>query len=166
LIFRDAKLIALAVLLLLLLVTAGTFYVSHLASRAARVDRAEAATAKIAQEFTDYKTAQTQLDGERAAASRGYRDEIASLRRAVDTRHVPVVRLCPQRPVVLPAAPDPAGRPDNAPAPAGLVSDGVGADSQGSTNIGPALARTLDRADELSAQLRAVLAFSENRLGQ
>ena len=85
-----------------------------------------------------------------AEAVAGYEREIADLRnRPISVRRV---RLCPDpRPGDV-RVPAPAGRTGQGSAPAGVVQPGTGPD------IGPDLYALAGRADELSAQCRAIIA--------
>lgn len=95
----------------------------------------------------------------RDEAQRGYLDEIAKLRTAA--ARVPVVRVCQPRAddPVMPAGQAITASAGKATAPAGVLPAGAASDSAGGRDIGPGLARLVDEADEVSAQLRAVLAY-------
>lgn len=98
------------------------------------------------------------LAAERAAkvaadtASKGYQDELERLRNRPVSREP--IRLCVRSPKVPAVAAAAGPRP---PAPAGgVVSGGNGTDHQEGPDIGPDLRELARRADEVSAQLRAV----------
>lgn len=119
----------------------GWFYVGRLQDRAEAANRLEvqyAALVAVTRE-RERNAAETQAR---------YQTELEGLRagRAAGAR---VIRMC-DAPRSVPAAGGTTGQPDGAPASAGSVPQEPGRD------IGPALYREADRADELSAQLRAL----------
>lgn len=153
--FQDAKLVLAAVALLAL--ASGGFYLSHLQDKAGRFDAEHRARVQTENDFSAYIEVSNRRDAEIAAASQGYQNEISSLRAAIDSRPVPVVRLCP-RPghTSLPQAADSAAGPRNTPAAPGLLPGATGQDNQG-RDVGADLARLMNKADILSAQSRALL---------
>lgn len=83
---------------------------------------------------------------------KGYEQELADLRnRPVSVR---TVRLCPEKPDRDVRVPAPAGGTGPGSAPAGVVQQGNGPNR----DIGPDLYALAGRADELSAQCRAIIA--------
>lgn len=131
--------------ILALVVFAG--FVQHWRDKARRLDL-------VQQEFTDYKALQARSN----AASQGFQDELQKLRADVLRRPTPVVRLCPQSPA--PVATIASGPAEAAPA-AGLVQGSAGLPATQGADIGPGIAALLDRADEISAQLRAILTLEQ-----
>ena len=82
---------------------------------------------------------------------KGYEQELEDLRnRPVSVR---TVRLCPEKPDRDMRLPAPAGRTGQGSAPAGVVQPGNGPNR----DIGPDLYALAGRADELSAQCRAII---------
>lgn len=127
--------------LLAAVLVGGWWYVGHLQDRAEAATRLEVAYSALvavtrerernaAETQTRY---QTELDGLRAGRTAGAR----------------VIRVC-DAPRPVPASGSAAGQPDGSPAGAGSVQAEPGRD------LGPALYGEADRADELSAQLRAL----------
>lgn len=97
-------------------------------------------------------------------ASEGYQDELRKLREARDAAPPgQPVRLC--RTTAAPRVSIPAAQPGSTPAgsPTGMVSAGVGEDTQPGPDIGPDLRTLAFRADELSAQLRGCLDHDERQ---
>ena len=115
-----------------------------------RSDRLEAATTELAGVRASIDTARrvrTEVVGE-------YETELSTLRAGRAAGPVPVVRVCRAAPMLEHRTA--AGGTDGAAAAAGNISAGPGADSSADRDVGPALYAAADRADELSAQLRAL----------
>jgi hypothetical protein len=146
--------------LLALLTFAG--FAQHWRIKAAKLDQAVAERDRIQQEFIYYKATRDRLEKERDAASEGYQDELQKLRAAIDRRPVPAIRLCPQSAGAnMPAAANAAAGPEESAAAARVVSGSDGLPATQGADIGPGIGELLNRADELSAQLRAILALEE-----
>lgn len=144
----------------LVAIMAFAFYFQNVRDRAEKYDDAVIARDAILQQFNDYKTARDRADAERAAASAGYQGELAALRREFGNMPAPAVRVCPPAPSAATRAAEVPAAGSDASAPAGgSVSAGVELPSAQDPDIGPILAGVLGRCDELSAQLRAILAY-------
>lgn len=116
-----------------------------------KADRVDAAEARMAQLAADYAQRLRQLESERNAAqeaSDSYAEELIALRAARAPARV--VRVCPDTRAHVPAAPGPAAGADAPPTPGGALPPVPGPD------IGQRLYSDAERADELSAQLRAL----------
>lgn len=91
------------------------------------------------------------------AASKGYQDELASLRSVRAAAPARAVRLCtlPARTAAAASGTAEPG-PDGGAAAPGLLPPGAGPDPEPGPDIGPDLYALADRADELSAQARGL----------
>lgn len=118
-------------------VGASLLLVNHWRTEAARVPQLE-------REFADYKREVEEAERIQRRVSRDYQKELADLRARKPV--TPVVRLC--LPPSVPEGDDAGGRSDPGSA-SGVLPPQVGGD------IGGGLAALADRADEVSAQLRA-----------
>lgn len=123
-----------------------------------QADKLDAEVAKVG-ELTLALQRNAEQSARRDAASQGFQNEVQSLQAAIAALPVPVVRLCASPAHVPPAAPAPAAGPDPSPTAAGVVPVGTGSDLEAGPDIGPEIARLMDRADMLSAQTRAILAL-------
>lgn len=143
-----AKLAAGAVLLALLGWLALTVNGWHKDSL--RVAAVEARSAEIAKQAAQtIALVQSQLKSSQEA-SRGYSEELETLRSA--RKPAPVVRLCRPAANPVPAGSDPAARVDGGAAPAGLVRE----DAAGDREVGQALFNVAEEGDRCSAQVRAL----------
>lgn len=92
------------------------------------------------------------------AASKGYQDELSNLRSARDAAPVRSVRLC-----VVPEGPAGTGQPSGGePGPDGATPGSGGVPPQAGPDIGPELYALIDRADELSAQVRGLQEYARS----
>lgn len=157
--------------LLAVVLTSGEMYLSHLLGKARKYDATKIELQKERDAHARTIETNRRQIAERDAASRGYQSELSLLRERVRAAPTPVVRLCPQ-PAPGPASHDaPAAAAGLVPTPAapGVVSGTTGtnpADPVPGPDIGPDLAALMDRADQLSAQLRAILALETTADGR
>ncbi len=112
---------------------------------------------KVQQQYAVYREGVETAQRVREEVSSGFQAEIAALR--ANQRPAPVVRLCQPAPVV-PSDRTPSGSDGSGAAP-GQLPPGTAADAVPGRDIGSELFRIADRADELTAQLRACQAFVE-----
>lgn len=124
--------------------------------------REKAALVPVLEQRIDQANAQIELERKQRddaqAASKGYQDELATLRTARAVAPARAVRLC--GPASVPASPTvPAGQPgpDGAAAGAGELPQVAGRD------IGPGLFELADRADDIVAQCRGLQALETSR---
>jgi hypothetical protein len=136
------------------------FYFDHVRDKASKYDAARESLAHERQLFQDYKAGIEADRAARDAAEGSYIEELTLLRADINTRPVPVVRVC-QPPVdrVVPAGESVTAVAGGGAAAAGPLPAGAVEDSGRSRDIGPALFRLADDADELSARTRAALAY-------
>lgn len=120
---------------------------------------------KAEADHAEYVRLDTLDHTKRDNASQGYQDEIAALRARNISGTIGPVRLCVSPRQHLPAAEAPAGGPPTAAPGAGVLSAGTAADTEQGPgvidppDIGPDLARLIERAEILSAQLRYILQY-------
>lgn len=151
---------AIIALVVLAIIAGAGAYVSHLKGKADKYTAERARRESVEDRFAQYIRQDDEQDAKRDKASQGYQDEIARLNAENAARPVPVVRVCKPNPIApMPARTETPGGPSTAATAPGVVSAGTGTDTQG-RDIGPALARLLDRADLLSAQTRAILTLT------
>jgi hypothetical protein len=118
------------------------------ARQALEAEQACSAGSKCAERVAALVMRQEWITAETVA---GYEKELEDLRnRPVSVR---TVRLCPEKPDRDMRLPAPAGRTGQGSAPAGVVQPGNGPNR----DIGPDLYALAGRADELSAQCRAII---------
>ena len=106
---------------------------------------------KVRTDFVRYQAEAQRQFKVAYTASKGYQDELQTLR--ANASPVRTVRLCVSP--AVPAARRPAGGHHEPTAPARVLPPVAGEDSRQGADIGPDLAQLAARADELSAQLRA-----------
>lgn len=111
---------------------------------------------QVQQEFAVYRTGQETAARVRKEVSGEYQGEIATLR-AGQRQPAPAVRLCQQAPAV--PASGTTGGSHGAGATGGQLPEGTGTGAVQGRDIGAELFRLADRADELTAQLRACQSF-------
>jgi IS5 family transposase len=149
--------------LLATLIVAG-FSLRHVITKAGKYDAEVTRRVQLEKDHAEYVRADNAADAARDKASQGYQHELATLRAAA-ARPVPAVRLCAQPATVAadyaPAQAIAAG-PFATSAPADVFPAGTGTDTTVSRDIGPDLFRLMERADAVSAQLRAILQLEGN----
>lgn len=131
--------------------------------------RTDAAQVPVLNERIGAIAAQVELERKQftgaQAASKGYQDELATLRAARATAPVRVVRLC--RNVPADPKPGPVPAAERGPA-AGAAAAGVLPQAPGpiaGPDIGPELYRDADRCDDLAAQVRGLQDFATRQHG-
>lgn len=131
----------------------------HAYAQAKLYEGEHTARLKAEAEHAEYVRLDKLDNSKRDSASQGYQDEIAALRARNTGGVIGPVRLCVTPRQHLPATEAPAGGPQTGAPGAGVLSAGTATHSEQGPDIGPDLARLIERAETISAQLRYVLQY-------